>query len=134
MCKATIDLISPSGCPVRLEVAPDDDQQAIIATLDRADKIGAYFLARGWTAQHADATAAGPSARELAQGPTFAGYPCSPTVDAAGLPTWIIVDGKQAARREKQGDVWYSVRAGDEYVQVLRIPKGEKAPAVVGLP
>jgi hypothetical protein len=134
MCKATIRMISPSGVPVTLEVAADDDQSVIKATLDRADKIGAYFLAHGWSAAHADATASGPSAGELASGPTFAGYPCSPTVDAAGLPTWIIVDGKQAQRREKQGDVWYSVRAGEDgYTQVLRIPKGEKAPAVVGL-
>jgi hypothetical protein len=45
----------------------------------------------------------------------------------------VIVAGHQATRREKQGDVWYSYRAGEEYVQVLRIPKGEKAPAVQGL-
>ncbi len=136
MCKATINLISPSGVPVTLEVAADDDKEKIIATMERAATIGAYFVAKGWTAQHPDTGAAGPSAGELAQGPTFAGYPCSPTVDAAGLPTWIIFEGKQAQRREKQGDVWYSVRAveGDGYVQVLRIPKGEKAPAVVGLP
>lgn len=135
MCKATISLISPSGVPVTLEVSHDDDKEKIIATMERAATIGAYFVGgKGWSAPHPDTGAAGPSAGELAQGPTFAGYPCSPTVDAAGLPTWIIVDGKQAARREKQGDVWYSVRAGNEYVQVLRIPKGEKAPAVLGLP
>lgn len=135
MCKATIRLIAPSGVPVTLEVAKDDDQQDIIATLDRADKIGAYFLSHGWGAAHAEQAASGPSAGELASGPTFAGYPCSPTVDASGLPTWIIFEGKQAQRREKQGDVWYSVRGGDDsYIQVLRIPKGEKAPAVVGLP
>lgn len=135
MCKATINLISPSGVPVTLEVAADDDREKIVATMERAATIGAYFVAKGWTAQHADATASGPSAGELAQGPTFAGYPCSPTVDASGLPTWIIFEGKQAQRREKQGDVWYSVRAGegDGYVQVLRIPKGEQAPKVQGL-
>ena len=45
-------------------------------------------------------------------------------VDANGLPTWIIVDGKQAQRREKQGDVWYSVKLIDgSYERVLRIPK-----------
>ena len=134
MCRATISLISPSGVPVTLEVAAEDDKDQIIATMDRAATIGAYFVAKGWAAPHPDTGAAGPSAGELAQGPTFAGYPCSPTVDASGLPTWIIFEGKQAQRREKQGDVWYSVRAGEDgYTQVLRIPKGEKAPAVVGL-
>ena len=73
-------------------------------------------------------------ATELAAGPTFAGYPCSPTVSENGLPTWLIVDGKQAQRREKQGDVWYSVKLQDgSYEQVLRIPKGETAPPVMGL-
>lgn len=135
MCKATVKMVSPSGVPVTLEVSADDDQQVIVATLTRADAIGAYFLAHGWSAAHSEAAASGPSAGELASGPTFAGYPCSPTVDANGLPTWIIFEGKQAQRREKQGDVWYSVRgAGDDsYVQVLRIPKGEQAPKVQGL-
>ena len=135
MCKATIRMIAPSGVPVTLEVGADDDQKEIVATLNRADAIGAYFLSHGWGAAGSEAAASGPSAGELAQGPTFAGYPCSPTVDSQGLPTWIIFEGKQAQRREKQGDVWYSVRAGegDGYTQVLRIPKGEKAPAVQGL-
>ncbi len=130
--KATLSLIAPSGVPCALEVEPGDDQATILEVIARADKLGGWLLAHGWTTAHAEA--AGPSAGELAQGPTFAGYPCSPTVDAAGLPTWIIVDGKQAQRREKQGDVWYSIKAGDDnYVQVLRIPKGEKAPEVRGL-
>ncbi len=133
MCKATIDLVSPGGVPVTLEVNRDDDHQTIIETLERAEKIGAYFSQRGWGFAHLEAT--GPSAAELAQGPTFAGYPCSPTVDDRGLPTWLIIDGKQAQRREKQGDVWYSVRLGDgTYAQVLRIPKGEKVPEVKGAP
>ena len=131
MCKATIDLISPSGVPITLEVSNDDEQQTIIGTLDRAEKIGVYFSSRGWSFAHGEGV--GPSARELAEGPSFAGYPCSPTVDDRGLPTWIIVDGKQAQRREKQGDVWYSVRITDgSYAQVLRIPKGEKVPEVKG--
>lgn len=133
MCKATISLISPAGVPITADVSADDDPAQVIAVMERAEKAGAYFLARGWTAAHSADAAAGPSAGELAQGPTFAGYPCSPTVDDAGRPTWIIFDGKQAQRREKQGDVWYSVKVGDEYIQVLRIPKGEKAPAVIGL-
>jgi hypothetical protein len=132
MCKATIDLISPSGVPITLSVGKDDDREEIIATLDRADAIGSYYAAHGWA--FANAAAAMPSAAELDRGPTFAGYPCSPTVDDRGLPTWLIVDGKQAHRREKQGDVWYSVKQADgKYDQVLRIPKGEVAPPVKGL-
>lgn len=132
MCKATIDLISPNGVPVTLEVNKDDDQQTILEALSRAEKIGLYFSSKGWGFAHLEPL--GPSATELAQGPTFAGYPCSPTVDMRGLPTWIIVDGKQAQRREKQGDVWYSARMTDgSYAQLLRIPKGEKPPEVKGL-
>ncbi len=132
MCKATIDLISPGGVPVTLEVSSSDEQKTIIETLDRAEKIGVYFSARGWKFALAETT--GPSAGELAQGPTFAGYPCSVSVDERGLPTWLIVDGKQAQRHEKQGDTWYSVRQSDgAYAQVLRIPKGEKTPGVKGL-
>ena len=132
MCKATIELISPNGVPVTLEVSAEDEPQAIVGTLERAEKIGVYFGSRGWTYAHAETMA--PSASELAQGPTFAGYPCSPTVDERGLPTWIIVEGRQAQRREKQGDAWYSLRQADgSYAQVLRIPKGEKLPEVKGL-
>ena len=132
MCKATIELISPHGVPVTLEVSKEDEPQAILQTLERAEKIGVYCSSRGWTYAHGEAV--GPSAGELAQGPTFAGYPCSATTDERGLPTWIIVEGKQAHRREKQGDAWYSVRQADgSYAQVLRIPKGERAPEVKGL-
>jgi len=132
MCKVTIDLISPGGVPVTLDVDKADDHQTIIELLDRAEKIGAYFNQRGWSFARTEPV--GPSAAELAQGPTFAGYPCSPTVDERGLPTWLIVDGKQAHRREKQGDAWYSVHMADgTYVQVLRIPKGERVPEVTGL-
>ena len=43
------------------------------------------------------------------------------------------MDGKQAQRREKQGDIWYSVHLADgAYVQVLRIPKGERVPEING--
>ena len=132
MCKATLDLLSPGGVPITLEVNNDDDQQTIIDMLERAEKIGLYFSSRGW--RYAQAEPTGPSADELAQGPTFAGYACSPTVDDNGLPTWIIVNGKQAQRREKQGDVWYSAKLSDgAYEQVLRIPKGERPPDVKGL-
>lgn len=137
MCRVSIDFVSPSGVPVTLEVGPDDEQQTIIAVLERADKIAAHFLKHGWATAAASpqSTALVPyGAAPQQAGPTFAGFPCSPTVDAQGLPTWIMVDGKQAQRREKQGDVWYSAKMPDgTYAQVLRIPKGEKAPAVMGM-
>lgn len=129
--KATINMVSPHGVPVDLDITGEDETQAIIAMMERADKIGTWFASKGWTFPKAEAT--GPSASELAQGPTFAGYPCSPTVDDRGMPTWILVEGKQAQRREKQGDTWYSVRDGESYRQVLRIPKGEQAPPVMGI-
>lgn len=129
--KATIDLISPNGVPVTLEVTPDAERDIIIATLERADKIGTYFAGRGWA--FASQPASLPGAAELDRGPMFCGYPCSPTVDDRGLPSWIVVDGRQAMRHEKQGDVWYSVKDGEEFRQVLKIPKGEKAPSVRGL-
>jgi hypothetical protein len=132
MSIATLELVSPTGVPVTLTVTKDDATADIIATLERADKICAWCKGQGWgfTTQ----PAAGPSPAELEQGPTFCGYPCSPTLDDKGFPTWIVVDGQQAMRREKQGDTWYSARRHDgTYEQVLRIPKGEAAPKVKGL-
>ena len=129
MCKATIQLTSPSGVPVTLQVNNGDDQQTIVEMLERAEKIGLHFSGKGWTFTQVEPT--GPGIHGLAQGPTFGGYPCSPTVDDRGLPTWLFVDGKQAQRREKQGDVWYSVKLTDgSYEQVLRIPKGEQVPEI----
>ncbi len=128
----TVQLISPCGVPVALSFDSATPQEEILTSLERAEKIGVYFLSKGWSFPQAEPSS--PSAAELAQGPTFAGFPCSPTVDERGLPTWILVEGKQAQRREKQGDIWYSARTGDNaYAQVLRIPKGEKAPQVQGL-
>lgn len=132
MAMAQLDLISPNGVPCTLHVSKEDTQEEIIATLERADKIGAYFAKQGWG--FAAQPAAGPSATELDAGPTFCGYRCSPTIDEMGLPTWIIVDGAQGLRRSKQGDHWYSVKLADgTYEQVLRIPKGEKIPPVKGI-
>jgi len=132
MAVAQLDLITPSGAPVSLHVTKDDATDDIVATLERAEKIAAHFAAKGWG--FATQQPAGPSAAELDRGPTFCGYPCSPTVDDRGLPSWILVGGQQAMRHEKQGDVWWSVKVGEgQYEQVLRIPKGEKAPTVKGL-
>lgn len=132
MCNATINLISPGGVPVALAVSADDDHEEIIATLKRADRLGQWAAEKGWS--FAEASAAGPPAAELDAGPRFASYPCSPTMDDAGRPTWIIVGDRQAHRREKQGDVWYSLKEADgTYTQIMRIPKGEIAPPVTGI-
>lgn len=63
MCKVTIDLVSPGGVPVTLEVDKTDEHQTIIDLFDRAEKIGAYFSQRGWSYTHIEAI--GPSAMEL---------------------------------------------------------------------
>lgn len=47
MCKTTIDLISPSGVPVTLEVCNDDELHVIVETMERAEKIGVYFWQQG---------------------------------------------------------------------------------------
>ncbi len=132
MAHVEIELISPEGVPCTLTVGPDDDRDLIIELLDRADKIGGYFAARGWGFAAQPAT--GPSASELDSNPTFCGYPCSPTLDDRGLPSWILANGQQAMRHEKQGDAWYSIKHGDgTFSQVLAIRKGEQVPAVRGL-
>jgi hypothetical protein len=99
---------SPHGTPVTLTIESGAETDEITALLDRADAIGQHYAARGWARAEAQPGTPGPA--ELVAGPTFAGYPCSPTTDDNGLPTWLIVDGRQAQRREKQGDVWYSVK------------------------
>jgi hypothetical protein len=132
MSVVQIDFVTPSGAPCSLHVTKDDATDDIIATLERAEKIAAHFAARGWG--FASQQPALPSAAEIDKGPTFCGYPCSPTIDDMGLPTWILVNGQQAMRHSKQGDSWWSVKVGDgQYEQVLRIPKGEKVPPVKGL-
>ncbi len=40
MCRATIDLVSPNGVPVTLEVSHDDDYQTIVDILQRTEKAG----------------------------------------------------------------------------------------------
>ncbi len=132
MCKAKINLISPAGVPVALEFGAEDTGKEIAKLLDRADEIGQYLTGKGWA--FGDTQAQGPSATELDGTPTFAGYPCSPTIDTNGLPSWILHNGKQALRREKQGDVWYSIKHGNgEFEVVLTIRKGEIVPLVKGL-
>lgn len=132
MATVTLKLMTPNGHPMDLAVSPEDDGEQVKALLERSAKLADWFAGKGWG--FADAQPALPGPRELAAGPTFCGYPCSPTTNEAGFPTFIIADGHQASRREKQGDVWYSYKDGEQYHQVLRVPKGEEVPPVVGLP
>lgn len=121
----SISLISPSGVAMALSV-PQKTGEDLMDFLERADA-GAKIIAKrdGWDL--ASATPSGPSVAELQSVPTFCGYQCSDMRDDNGFPTFIIANGKQAMRREKQGDTWYSYRDdGGDYVQVIRIPKGEK--------
>lgn len=120
-----------------VEIDPETKGADIEALLEKAEKLANWFVGRGWSfAEAGPAALAGQKA--LTGGPTFCGYPCSPTVNAAGFPSWIMADGKQADRHEKQGDVWWSVGTGPKgertYRPVLRIAKGEIVPPVLGLP
>ncbi len=139
MATVTLNLKTPKGYPLNLTVAPEDNGKDVQALLERAVVLADWFVGQGWAFAEAGLAALGGEQRALTGGgPSFCGYPCSPTVNAAGLPSWIIVDGKQADRHEKQGDTWWSLGEGPKgerkYRQVLRIAKGEIVPPVVGLP
>lgn len=137
MPSATITVETPTGFQAQFMLEPGYDREEVKALVEGVERFTQFLAGRGWAPVDTSTIVqqgTPPSAAELSQGPTFCGYPCSPTVDERGLPSWIIAEGRQATRHEKQGDTWYSYRDGnDVYVQVLRIPKGEKAPAVTGL-
>ena len=138
MATVTLRLMTPKGYPLDLQVAPEDNGKDVQALLERATVLADWFVGQGWGfAEAGPALLGGQKALTGGGGPSFCGYPCSPTVNAAGLPSWIIVDGKQADRHEKQGDTWYSLGEGPKgerkYRQVLRIAKGELVPPVTGL-
>lgn len=132
MATVTLKLTTPAGYPFDLTVSPEDEGKAVQDLLERTEKLGGWLVGKGWGFAEAQPSLPGP--RELAAGPTFCNFPCSPTTSEAGFPTFIIADGRQVQRREKQGDVWYSYKDGEQYHQVLRIPKGEEVPPVLGLP
>lgn len=140
MATVTLNLTTPKGYRLDLAVSPEDNGKDVQALLQRAEVLADWFVGQGWGFADAQPSLAalGGEQRALTAGPSFCGYPCSPTVNAAGLPSWILVDGRQADRREKQGDVWYSLGEGPKgerkYRQVLRIAKGEIVPPVLGLP
>jgi hypothetical protein len=136
MATVTLRLMTPKGYPLDLQVAPEDNGKDVQALLERATVLADWFVGQGWGfAEAGPALLGGQKALTGGGGPSFCGYPCSPTVDDAGFPTWILVGDRQAMRRDKQGDHWYSCKNGDgTFTQVLRIPKGEKVPPVTGLP
>jgi len=138
MATVTLNLKTPKGYPLNLTVAPEDNGKDVQALLERAVVLADWFVGQGWAFAEAQPALAEQKALTAGAGPTFCGYPCSPTVNEAGFPSWILVEGKQAERHEKQGDVWWSVGEGPKgerkYRQVLRIPKGEKVPPILGLP
>ncbi len=138
---AILKLTTPEGRPFDLVLDQTSTEEEVMAVLKNAGNLGNWLVGKG--CRFADAQPSQPALAEqkaltAGAGPTFCGYPCSPTVNEAGFPSWIVVDGKQAERHEKQGDVWWSVGEGPKgerkYHQVLRIPKGEKVPPVLGLP
>lgn len=125
MASVTIKLVSPHGAPMDLTLPSKKGETGVMALLERAEEAAQAVAARdGWAL--ADAAPNGPSVAEMESMPTFCGFPCSDTSNSDGYPTFIIAHGAQAMRREKQGDVWYSIKNADgSYDQVLRIPKGE---------
>ena len=137
MPNVTITTETPAGFVAQFTLEPGYDRDQVRQLVEGVEKFTQYLAGRGWVpAETSTVIQQGtpPSAAELSRGPMFCGYPCSPTVDDRGLPSWIIAEGRQVTRHEKQGDTWYSYRdPSGVYVQVLRIPKGEKAPAVTGL-
>lgn len=133
MATVTLKLTTPAGNPFDLTVSPTDQWEDVQGLLERTEKLTGWLSRNGWG--FADATPTVQTAAALATGPTFAGYPCSPTVNSLGMPSWIMVGDKQAKYHNKQEDSWYSYKSDDgKYVQVLRIAKGEKPPAVVSPP
>jgi hypothetical protein len=138
MATVTLHLLTPKGHPLDLTVSPEDEGKGkeIQALIERATVLADWFVGQGWGFAQPGQPALGE--QKALTGPTFCGYPCSPTINTAGLPSWIIVDGRQADRHEKQGDTWWSLGEGPKgerkYRQVLRIAKGETVPPVLGLP
>jgi len=136
MATVTLKLMTPQGYPMDLAVSPTDNGDEVKVLLERAAVLAEWFVGKGWG--FAEAAPNLPGVRELTAGPTFCSHSCSVTTDNRGFPTYIIADGRQVQRREKQGDVWYSWSEGPKdariYHQVLRIPKGEEVPPILGLP
>ena len=137
MPNVTITTETPAGFVAQFTLEPGYDRDQVRQLVEGVEKFTQYLAGRGWVPADTSTViqqGTPPSAAELSSGPMFCGYPCSPTVDDRGLPSWIIAEGRQVTRHEKQGDTWYSYRdPSGVYVQVLRIPTGEKAPAVTGL-
>lgn len=132
MAKSTAQLAlrSPAGTRIDITITAGTIPDEMFALIDAAILAEEIAISAGWSA----ADDASHEAAPLPAGPnepTFCGYVCSPTTDDRGLPAWIMVDGRQAERREKQGDTWWSYRLPDgSYSRHVLIRKGEQAPAI----
>lgn len=119
MCNVKMDLVTPAGVPVTIEFEPGpESKQALFDAMQLAADATAYYVEKcGWR----PANDAEPEAR-------FAGYLASPAVNAAGFPSFIILeDGRRAMRHSKQDDTWYSVKNEDgTYEQILRFGPGDR--------
>lgn len=129
---ATLQLVTPAGYPAALTVSAATLPEELAALLVIADLAAQQAQAAGWTPPAEDDPEPATTATHGSE-PTFCGYVCSRTFEpASGQPAWIIVDGHQAHRREKQGDTWYSYQGEPgTYTRALVIRKGEVAPGIV---
>lgn len=130
---ATLAMITPNGYPAEITITaatPEEEIDQLLAAAANAAEIAA---GAGWLPPAAELEPALAATATAGAEPTFCGYVCSRTYDpATGLPAWILVDGRQAHRRERQGDQWYSyTNEAGEYVKVLTIKRGEAVPGIV---
>lgn len=77
-------------------------------------------------------TASPPTGGASVEKPRFCGYFASWTTDDRGYPDYLITEhGVIASRHEKQGDVWWSVKIGDDvFQQIVKIEKGSQIPEI----
>lgn len=129
----SIQMIAPNGYPATITITaatPEEEIDQLLAAAANAAEIAA---GAGWTTPAGDAEPGLAATATAGAEPLFCGYVCSRTYDpASGLPAWILFEGHQAHRHEKQGDQWFSYKTADgEYARVLTIKRGEAVPGIV---
>jgi hypothetical protein len=142
---AILKLTTPEGRPFDLMLDQTSTEEEVMAVLKNAGKLGNWLVGKG--CRFADAQpsqAALGEQRALTGGglPTFAGFPCSPILDADGFPTWVMDGDKRAVLHKKNGDNWYSFGVAQDAAgkttkwgkACLTIKSGQTKPQVVGLP
>ena len=130
---ATLELVTPNGYPATITITAATPEEEIDQLLSAAANAAEIAASAGWAAPAAELEPAPAATATAGAEPLFCGHVCSRTYDpASGLPAWILVDGHQAHRHEKQGDQWYSYRnEAGEYARVLTIKRGEAVPGIV---